>query len=830
MTGAPRRILLVEDSPTQAARFRSMLEREGMAVTHVASAEEALDRFESARPELVLLDYHLPGMNGDEFCREIRLNVNTRAIPVLMLTVETGDAAEARGLESGADDYLEKSADPDVLVARVRGLLRKSEGAAPILGADHVFSRPRVLIVSASPSFAESVARELGGENYELQRAPCEDDIAENLRGRVDCVLIDCGAAAVGAGEGRERVAAVRARAGPSPALLLLADRESKQQMISWLEAGADDSVARSVDPALLRARVRALLRRKALLDENRRIAEELAEKQLQAVRARAEREAAELRATMADRLEAANRELESANRKLREALEVTKAITDNAAEALFLLDREGRIDFVSPAASRTFGYSAEELIRRPFHDTLHHHRPDGRAFPAPECPAMAALLNGVAFACHDDVFFRKDGAPVDVAYSMSPIAAGGEVAGAVAVVQDVSERKRAEERLRRAQELERIGMLAGGIAHDFNNLLVGVIGNASLAADLLPEGHAAVELLQGVLRSGETAAHLTRQLLAYAGKGRFVVEPVDLSAIAKNTRLLLERTISKKIGFFMRLGENLPAVESDPSQMQQVLLNLVLNAAEAIGDNPGVIAVTSGSAELAEERTTRDLSHWPVEPGLHVFVEVRDTGCGMDAGTKARIFDPFFTTKFHGRGLGLAAVAGIIRNHKGAIEVESEPGAGSTLRVWLPAGAAPVPSANAETRPAAEECHGTGTVLVVDDESFVRDVAQRGLSRCGYEVLTAPSGTAAVETFRERADEVRAVVLDLSMPGMSGQETLARLRAVKPDLVAVISSGYSEAEALRIFGDAGIAGFVQKPYTPVALARKLKRIFDPAE
>jgi PAS domain S-box-containing protein len=817
MTPSRRRVMLVEDSPTQAERLRSLLDRAGMEVTHVASAEDALARLESVRPELVLLDYHLPGMNGDEFCREIRLNVNTRAIPVLMLTIESGDAAEARGLESGADDYLEKSADPDVLVARVRGLLRHSEGAAHILGAEGAFSRPRLLLVSEMPQYLRALTAELTGENYDIQSAAGDAEVANRLRSAAfDCVLVDCGACPSTAA-GQARIAALRGSAGGAPALLLLVNQEKKQDMMAWLEAGADDYMAKSVDPALLRARVRALLRRKALLDENRRIAEELAEKQLQAVRA-----------AMADRLEAANRELQDANRKLQQALEVTKAITDNAGEALFLLDRQGAIEFVNPAATRIFGYEPSEILHRPLHATLHHHHADGREFPVSDCAAMQAFARGGGYAAHDDVFFRKDGSPVDVAYSMSPIAAEGAFTGAVAVVHDVSERKRAEERLRHAQELERIGLLAGGIAHDFNNLLVGVIGNASMAADLLPHGHPAADMLGGIIRSGEMAAHLTRQLLAYAGKGRFLLQAVNLSALAREARLIIERSISPKITFSYQLTDDLPPVESDPAQIQQVLMNLVLNASEAIGDNPGVIALTTGVEELTSGRIERELATWPIEPGRFVFLEVRDTGMGMDAETKARIFEPFFTTKFHGRGLGLAAVAGIVRGHKGAIAVDSAPGAGATFRVWLPAASAALESPAKPAMLAADELRGRGTILVVDDEAFVREVARKALERRGYDVVTAVNGLAAIEALREHRDRVRAVVLDLSMPGLSGQETLPRLREVKPDVDVILSSGYSEAEALRLFEGSRVSAFLQKPYTVHDLARKLKDVLAP--
>ncbi len=264
-----------------------------------------------------------------------------------------------------------------------------------------------------------------------------------------------------------------------------------------------------------------------------------------------------------------------------------------------------------------------------------------------------------------------------------------------VGVNMDITERKRAEESLFEAQKLESIGLLAGGIAHDFNNLLVGVVGNASLAEDMLPPGSPVAGILKGILKSGEQAAHLTRQMLAYAGKGQFVVEAVDLTALVRETSVLIQGSIPKKIALHYALASGIPTVEADPSQIQQVFMNLVLNAAEAIGAEPGAVFIATGEENVTAGCVRDELEVWPIEAGPHVFLEVRDTGCGMDAGTKARLYDPFFTTKFQGRGLGLAAVAGIVRSLKGAIKLTTAPGAGSTFRALFPV-SRPRPSAQA--------------------------------------------------------------------------------------------------------------------------------------
>jgi PAS domain S-box-containing protein len=395
-----------------------------------------------------------------------------------------------------------------------------------------------------------------------------------------------------------------------------------------------------------------------------------------------------------------------------------------------------------------------------------------------------------------------------------------------VGVNLDITERKRAEESLRQSQKLESIGLLAGGIAHDFNNLLVGVIGNASLAEDMLPPASPMAGILKGIVKSGEQAAHLTRQMLAYAGKGQFVLEAVDLTALVRETTVLIQTSISKKIALHFELASEIPAVEADPSQMQQVFMNLALNAAEAIGDEPGVVSVATGEEVVTASHARDELEGWPIEPGPHVFLEVRDTGCGMDAEGRTRIYDPFFTTKFQGRGLGLAAVAGIVRSHKGAIRLVTARGAGSAFRVLFPAARATAAASPRQHR-RKEDLAGQGTVLVVDDEEAVRDLGRRSLARQGHEVLVAADGPAAIEIMRSYGSRIQLVVLDSGLPGMSGAETLAHLRELEPSLDVIVSSGYAQEEALHPFEGAPISGFIQKPYLAQDLARAVKSVLE---
>ncbi|MDR3701513.1 MAG: PAS domain S-box protein [Candidatus Sulfopaludibacter sp.] len=390
--------------------------------------------------------------------------------------------------------------------------------------------------------------------------------------------------------------------------------------------------------------------------------------------------------------------------------------------------------------------------------------------------------------------------------------------------VLDLTESKRLQQRVLEAQKFESVGVLAGGIAHDFNNLLVGVIGHASLAQDLLAGSHPARELLSHVVKNGEQAAHLTRQLLAYSGKGRFLLEPLNLSELYEEISILVKPAISKDIVLEMNLPRDLPPVEGDRGQMRQVFTNLVLNAAESIAGKGGRIWVETGVRRIDAVQPERTWAAGEVTPGRYVYLEVVDTGCGMEEGTRAKIFDPFFTTKFVGRGLGLAAVAGIIRGHKGAISVTSTPGHGSRFLVLFPIsvhGEAPDAVERAGAQP------GKPTVLVIDDEIIVRQMARTVLERQGYEVILAENGQQAIELFERNPMEFSLVVLDLSMPGMSGAQTLPELRRHRPEIPVLITSGYTESQAMHIFAGQDVAGFLQKPFSSQILVNRIAATLD---
>ncbi len=391
-------------------------------------------------------------------------------------------------------------------------------------------------------------------------------------------------------------------------------------------------------------------------------------------------------------------------------------------------------------------------------------------------------------------------------------------------------ERDRLEDQLRQAAKMEALGVLAGGIAHDFNNLQAAVLGNAELARRRLPDDSPARPMLEEIAAASTAANELCNQLLAYAGRGVVAVEPVDCNDLIRELAGLFHVALSKKAHLDYQLGEGPLGVVADRGQLRQVFMNLITNAAEAVGDRRGSIVVATDARRYCGEELERLDPGARPEPGDYVRVVVRDDGCGMDADTRARLFDPFFTTKAQGRGLGMAAVQGIVRGHRGLITVESEPGRGSTFTVLLPRAEL---RRGAEVVEAAPPVEAAGRrVLVVDDEPRVLAVLGKILEAEGYDVTCAGDGESAIDTFRAAGGAFDCVLLDLSMPKLDGEEVFRELRRIRPDVRVVLSSGFTEREILDRFRGAGLAGVVQKPTRSAVLLRRIAEALakSPAE
>ena len=433
------------------------------------------------------------------------------------------------------------------------------------------------------------------------------------------------------------------------------------------------------------------------------------------------------------------------------------------------------------------------------------------------EITAGRARTNNLEVRC----LTREGGTKWVKVHARSP---QGEIRGISGTLTDITEQKRNETALLQAQKLESLGVLAGGIAHDFNNLLVAIMGNADLALQRLHEPDRARHHIQLVSAAIERAAQLCRQLLAYSGKGRFTIEAVDLNALVREMAHLLKVSIGKGVTLEYHLAEALPAIEADATQIRQAVMNLVINASEAIGERDGCIRIETGLGRMESDPTFNTYLSHDLEEGAYVHLRVQDTGCGMDDETLKRIFDPFFTTKFTGRGLGLAAILGIVRSHKGSLLVDSRINRGTTFCLQFPIAAGPVAS-SAQAEAWDGPLRSQGLVLLVDDEPTVREIVGEALQVMGFTVVEASNGQTGLEAFETRLDEFVAVLLDLTMPVMGGEEAFQRIQRLRPGIPTILMSGYSEQEAMSLMNSPGLAGFLQKPFKLLELSRLLQRV-----
>ncbi len=529
-----------------------------------------------------------------------------------------------------------------------------------------------------------------------------------------------------------------------------------------------------------------------------------------------------ELRGTQRQ-LESDIRRREETERRLRDSEERLQAILANSPAAIFVKDVAGRYVLCNAPFERLTGKTRDAIVGRT----------DAEIFPAEAARSFTANDRAVLAAGRPMEFEESNetaaGRHENIVQKFPLRDAHGAIYALCGIATEITARKRAEAEKRalersllEAQKLESLGVLAGGIAHDFNNLLTAMLGNASLARFDLPPGSPAEKHLERIEQTARRAAELCQQMLAYAGRRALAAQAVSVSDLVRSTATLLGVTIRKNTRLELRLAEGLPAVEADQSQLQQIVMNLVINAADAIGERPGEITITTGVAEH-DAGFFRGAVVRPEGPGgRFVSLTVADNGGGMPPEVLRRIFEPFFTTKFSGRGLGLAAVLGIVQSHRGALFVESVAGAGSVFRLYLPASAQAAPAgggAERSVRPARTAAQGT--VLVIDDEPDVREVVTAALRHRGYAVAAAADGAEGLRLLAGLATPPCAVLLDMTMPGLSGEETLRRIRAANPTQRVVIMSGFSAQEAMQRCAELGVSEFMAKPFELSVLMAK---------
>jgi PAS domain S-box-containing protein len=503
------------------------------------------------------------------------------------------------------------------------------------------------------------------------------------------------------------------------------------------------------------------------------------------------------------------------------------RGLFDNATDAIYIQDFEGKFLDVNKTVEKMYGYDrsffigkSPAILSAPGKNDLEH---------------VGKLIQKTVEGQPQSFEFwgiRKNGEifPKEVRLKRG-IYFGQDAI--IAFAQDISARKQAEEervkleaQIQHTQKLKSLGVLSGGIAHDFNNLLTGILGNVGLAELELPKTSPALANLKRIETSSIRAADLCRQLLAYSGRGKFVVKALDLNEVVEEMGSLLVTSISKKVVLKYNFYDDLPAVEVDTAQIRQVVMNLIMNASDAIGKKSGIISITTGAMKCKDAYLHTTFLNDNLTEGVYVYIEVSDTGAGMDKETQAKIFDPFFTTKFTGRGLGLAAVLGIMRGHNGAIKIYSEPGKGTSFKVLFPCSdktASPLNTNSEKAQPWKAE----GTILIIDDEDTIRALGRQALEKAGFKVITAADGREGIKIFKKEKKSITAVLLDMTMPHMSGEETFREMRLINTNVKVLLSSGYNEQEATNNFAGKGLAGFLQKPYRTSDLISKIKEVID---
>ncbi len=503
------------------------------------------------------------------------------------------------------------------------------------------------------------------------------------------------------------------------------------------------------------------------------------------------------------------------------------RTLMDNQSDAIFLhrFCADGSINFteVNQRATEIYGYSRDEFLNLS----------PASITPQGEMRRLAEEIIPQQLANHGWMFFRsehikKSGETIKVEIKGTLLDWQGEKY-ILATARDLTERlkieqkqEQLEQRILHAQKLESLGVLAGGIAHDFNNILMIILGHSELAQRKLNDSAPAREHIEQVKLAARRAADLSNQMLAYSGRGTFVVGALDLSRLISEMEHMLSVSVSKKAVLRYDLHPQLPSIEGDPTQIRQIIMNLVINASDAIGNKSGVIAISSGCMDCDQNYLKETWIDETLDEGMYVFLEVADTGCGMDKETINKIFDPFYTTKFTGRGLGMSSVLGIIRGHSGAIKIYSEVGKGTTIKALFPASNLSLSLDDKDRTTAPLDLKGT--VLLVDDEESMRSLGRNMLETLGLKVVTATDGRDALRTYQARREEIALIIMDLTMPHMDGNEAFRELRRIDPDVKVIICSGFSEAEISQKFIGKGTVGFLQKPFQ---LTELHQTIFD---
>jgi two-component system, cell cycle sensor histidine kinase and response regulator CckA len=758
------RILILEDVPMDAELVEYELERARIPFVSrlVDSRDEFLRELEDFQPDLILSDYTLPRFDGMTALSLAR--ERAPSIPFLIVTGSVNEETAVGCMKAGATDYLLKSN-----LARI----------GPAIQAALERGRAQAQKTQAEAALASSERR--------------FRSLVQNSSDLVTILAPD--GTILYASDSAERIVGYSPGQLVGSSLLSYLDRDSAQKVEVLLQDGQTNG-AGPIEFSLRRGDGSPVW--------------------LEAVGTNLLNDTT-IRGIVLNARDVSERK--RSDRALRESEERYRDLFDHASDLVCMSAPDGSLLYVNRAWVDGTGYGEEEIARMQLMDVVH---PESRAFYA---EVLQRVLQGGRVDHVEFVFVPKAGAPITVEGSLSCTFKDGQPSVVRGIYRDVTERKRVEEHLRRAERMQAAGKLAGGVAHEVNNMMTGVIGFSEFLLRSLEEGDARRSDVEEIIKAGTRAADVTRQLLAFTRQQFLQPQVLDINTVVSNMEKLLRRSLGEAHSLELRLSAEVAPLRADRGQLEQVLINLVINARDALSGH-GRVTIETGTAVWDAEYTQRH-EGVDIPLGRYVMLAVSDTGCGMEPDVQARIFEPFYTTKpvGQGTGLGLSTVYGIVKQSGGYVWVYSEVGLGSVFKVYLPAAEAGVTVATPE--PPKTPVQGSETILVVEDEDMVRNLACRGLQEHGYTVVEAQNGTQALEYIKRHPGSVHLVVSDVVMPEMGGRELARLLVELEPDLLVLYMSGYTGEDVLhRGLLEPG-APFQQKPFTPLGLAAKVRSMLD---
>ena len=783
-------MLLVDDSPTYLAFLEAELAGEGYGLLTATGGDAAIEVARQNNVDCAVVDLIMPGMDGIELCRQlIRMRKPGRSLPVLIVTAQGSKEKMMESLEVGADDYVEKSGDATVLKARLRALLRRK-----MLQDEH-----------------QRIRDEIHDKELELVRERTRNEA--HLRAILDnaadgVVVIDARGSIRTFNKAAETIFGCSTEDAVGQNVSML--------MPSEIAAVHDGHIARYLahpDHPMLVG-----LGSKEVCAKRRDGSLFPAEFSVGEIKADGEHLFVGIIRDVTER--------RRAEEALRAADQQIHLLLDSIGDGVYGVDLKGRTTLVNRSAAEMLGFAEDELLDQSAHDKFHHTRPDGSPYPAEECANLVTIRNGEAKEGVEDLFWKKDGSQLPVRLSSRPVRKDGELVGAVVTFQDLSQTKDMEAQLRQAQKMEAVGRLTGGVAHDFNNLLTVIMGNVQLLGRMMNGDEKANARLDKIMGAAKSGAELTRRLLTFSRQQVLETGTVDISELVTDMEDMLRRTVSESIVVTTAVSDKPCLGRTDRNQLEHALLNLCVNARDAMPDG-GCLTIQTKPTQLSAAYAAM---HSEVRPGDYVEIAVSDTGTGIAPEIMDKIFEPFFTTKEKGKGtgLGLSSIFGFMKQSGGHVSVYSELGHGTTFRLYIPAAEGVAETAEDADRPASRS-NGThnATLLVVEDDDGVRDIAVSKLSEAGYQVVEACNGPTGLQTFVDHP-EIEMVFSDVIMPGgMTGPQMMELIRKQRPEIPVLFASGYAEDALRERNGWLEGSKFIAKPYDMAELLTTVETLLE---